>query len=241
MKVILLLAGYATRMYPLTENQPKALLPIKGKAVIDYIIDEINKIPGIDKIYAVTNSRFYTNFANWAKTAPTSIPIEVLDDGTNDNETRRGAIGDIMFTITEKNIDDDLFIVAGDNFFTFPLKEQYDIFHKTGCDTIAGKEIDDIEKLRAFAVAKLDEKGKVIDLVEKPPNPESNLAIFATYFYTKETAKLFKKYLDEGNNKDAPGFFPQWLHKFKDVYAYKMNGDCYDIGTIEMYEKMNRE
>ena len=241
MKVILLLAGYATRMYPLTENQPKALLPIKGKAVIDYIIDEINTLPNIEAIYAVTNSKFYPNFCEWAKTAPTTIPIEVLDDGTTDNETRRGAIGDIYFTITEKNIDDELFIVAGDNFFTFPLKEQYNLFRETGCDTIAGKELDDIEKLKAFAVAKLDENGKVLDLVEKPPVPESNLAIYATYFYKKDTVKMFKQYLDEGNNKDAPGQFPQWLHKIRDVYAYKMNGDCYDIGTIEMYEKMNKE
>ena len=240
MKAIILLAGYATRMYPLTENQPKALLPLRGKAVIDYIIEQINRIPEIDTIYAVTNSKFYTHFCNWAKTAPTIIPIEVLDDGTTTNETRRGAVGDIYFTITEKNIDDELFIVAGDNYFTYDLKEQYDLFRQTGCDTIAGKELDDIEMLKAFAVAKLDENNKVLDLVEKPEKPESNIAIYATYFYLKDTVKLFKQYLDEGNNPDPPGSFPQWLHKIRDVYTYKMNGDCYDIGTIEMYNEMNK-
>jgi len=240
MKAIILLAGYATRMYPLTENQPKALLPLRGKAVIDYIIEQINRIPDIDTIYAVTNSKFYTHFCDWAKTAPTTIPIEVLDDGTTTNETRRGAVGDIYFTITEKNIDDELFIVAGDNYFTYDLKEQFDMFRKTGCDTIAGKELDDIQMLKAFAVAKLDENNKVLDLVEKPENPQSNIAIYATYFYLKDTVKLFKQYLDEGNNPDPPGSFPQWLHKIRDVYAYKMNGDCYDIGTIEMYEEMNK-
>jgi glucose-1-phosphate thymidylyltransferase len=237
MKAIILLAGYATRMYPLTQNQPKALLPLKGKPVIDYIIDQINKLP-VDTIYAVTNSKFYPHFVAWAKTAPTTIPIEVLDDGTTSNENRRGAIGDILFTIEEKNIDDDLFIVAGDNYFTYDLTEQYDVFQRTGCDTIAGKALDDPEQLKAFAVAKLDANGKVLDLVEKPAVPESNMAIYATYFYRKDTVPLFKQYLAQGNNPDAPGRFPQWLHKIRDVYSYTMNGDCYDIGTIEMYERM---
>jgi len=241
MKAIILLAGYATRMYPLTENQPKALLPLRGKAVIDYIIEQINRIPDIDTIYAITNSKFYTHFCDWAKTAPTAIPIEVLDDGTSTPETRLGAVGDVYFTITEKSIDDELFIVAGDNYFTYDLKEQYDLFRKTGCDTIAGKELNDIEMLKAFAVAKLDPDGKVLDLIEKPPEPQSNIAIYATYFYRQDTVKLFKQYLDEGNNADLIGAFPQWLHKIRDVYAYKMNGDCYDIGTIKMYEEMNGE
>jgi len=238
MKAIILIAGYATRMYPLTENQPKALLPLKGKPVIDYIVEQINQLPEVDKIYAVTNHKFYTHFCNWAKTAPTNIPVEVINDGTTSNENRRGANGDIQFCIDEKNIDDELFIVAGDNYFTYDLKEQLNMFRTTGCDTIAGKELDDIEQLKAFAVAKLDANGKVLDLVEKPQVPESNIAIYATYFYKKETIPLFKQYLDEGNDPDKPGSFPQWLHKTRDVYAYIMNGDCYDIGTIKMYEEM---
>ena len=240
MKVIILLAGYATRMYPLTENQPKALLPLRGKPVIDYIIDQINRLPDVDTIYAVTNSKFFPHFTKWALTAPTDIPIEVLDDGTTTNENRRGAVGDIHFTITEKNIDDDLFVVAGDNFFTYDLLEQYNLFREKNCDTIAGKVLNDIEMLKAFAVAKLDENGKVLDLVEKPLVPQSNIAIYATYFYLADTVKLFTQYLEEGNNPDPPGSFPQWLHKIKDVYTYKMDGDCYDIGTIEMYNQMNQ-
>jgi len=239
MKAIILLAGYATRMYPLTENQPKALLPLKGKPVIDYIVEQINKLPEVDTIYAVTNSKFYSHFTMWANTAPTTIPIEVLDDGTTSNENRRGAIGDIFFAIQEKNIDDELFVVAGDNYFTYDLREQYGVFRKTGCDTIAGKELNDIEKLKAFAVAKLDVYGKVVELVEKPAVPESNIAIYAIYFYRRETVPMFCTYLGEGNNPDHPGSFPQWLHRIQDMYNYTMNGDCYDIGTIEMYEDMN--
>ena len=240
MKAIILAAGYATRMYPLTENQPKALLPLKGKIMLDYIVEQINKIPCINKIYVVTNTKFYKNFLDWSKVAPTSLPIEVLDDGTSSNETRLGAIGDIQFTIEQKSIDDELFIVAGDNYFTYDLHEQYEVFKNTGCDTIAGKELDDINKLKAFAVAKLDPTGKVTELVEKPPEPQSNTAIFATYFYRKDTTPMFKQYLEEGNNPDPPGGFVQWLYKQRDVYAYIMNGDCYDIGTLEMYDEMNK-
>ena len=241
MKAIILVAGYATRMYPLTENQPKALLPLRGKPVIDYILDQINRLPAIDKIYVVSNTKFYGHFVDWSKNAPTTLPIEVLDDGTTSNDNRRGAIGDIYFTLTEKNINEDIFIIAGDNYFTYDLREQYDLFQQKGCDTLAGKEINDIEQLKAFAVAKLDSEGKVLDLVEKPKVPESNIAIFASYFYRKDTLPLFNQYLDEGNDPDPPGSFPQWLHKKRDVYAYIMNGDCYDIGTIAMYEAMNKE
>ena len=240
MKAIILVAGYATRMYPLTENQPKALLPLKGKAVIDYIVEQINRLPEVDEIIVVSNSRFYRHFSDWAEVAPTKTPVKVLDDGTTNNDNRRGAVGDIYFALSTLGIDEDIFVIAGDNYFTYDLREQYDFFMEKGCDTVAGKEIDDIEQLKAFAVAKLDPAGKVLDLVEKPSNPESNIGIFASYFYRKDTLPLFKKYLDEGNPPDAPGNFPQWLHKIRDVYAYRMNGDCYDIGTIAMYEAMNQ-
>jgi len=213
---------------------------LKGKPVIDYIIEQINNLPEIDKIYVVTNSKFASHFSGWAETAPASVPVEVIDDGTTSNENRLGAVGDVQFTIAEKSIDDEIFIAASDNYFTYDLREQYQVFRKTGCDTIAAKELYDIEQLKAFAVAQLDPAGKVLDLVEKPKVPKSNTAVYATYFYRKDTAPLFKQYLDEGNNADHIGAFPQWLHKRRDVYAYTMNGDCYDIGTLEMYEKMNK-
>jgi glucose-1-phosphate thymidylyltransferase len=250
MKAIILSAGYATRMYPLTENQPKALLPLRGKPVINYILDQIRLIPEIDAVYVVTNHKFYTHFCEWADAMNSrytsseegaGIPISVLNDGTLSNDDRRGAVGDVVFTIEEKNISDELFVIASDNFFTFDLREQLEVFRRTGCDTLAAMEMDDREKLKAFAVAQLDENGKVLHLEEKPAEPRSNTAIFASYFFRKETVPLFAKYLAEGNSSDNIGAFPAWLSKTQDIYAYKMNGECYDIGTIEMYEKMNRE
>ncbi|MCL1845894.1 MAG: nucleotidyltransferase family protein [Defluviitaleaceae bacterium] len=238
MKAIILAAGYATRMYPLTENTPKPLLPFRGSTVIDHIITQVNNIPGVDEIFVVTNSKFFSHFSQWAKTSESKAKISVLDDGTSSNETRRGAVGDVQFAIDERNIDDEIVVVAGDNFFTYDLREQYDVYRKTGFDTLCGKELDDAEKIKAFAVALLDESGKVIDLEEKPQKPKSNLAIYATYFFKRDTVPLIKKYLDDGGNADLIGAFPQWLYLRRDVHVYKMNGECYDIGTIEMYERL---
>ena len=240
MKAIIPVAGYATRMYPLTEHRPKALLPLWGKPVLDYIMAQIYRLPEIDHVYVVSNARFYAQFCDWAK-GWTSVPLTVLDDGSTDNATRRGAIGAIRLALEAGQIDDEVFVVAGDNYFTYDLREQRDFFRKTGCDTLAGKESDDYEALKSFAVAKLDAQGKVLELVEKPAQPASNIAIYASYFYRRDTVPLFKEYLDAGENPDPPGAFPQWLHTRRDVYAYRINGDSYDIGTLAIYEAMNKE
>jgi glucose-1-phosphate thymidylyltransferase len=238
MKAVILAAGYATRMYPLTLNQPKALLKVGKKAIIDYIIEQLNKLPGLGHIYVVSNHKFIQQFEEWRISAPSSVPVTVLDDGSTDENNRLGAIGDINFAITEAGIDDDIVVIAGDNYLAYDLKEQYGFFKEKGCDTITAGRIDDIELLRRFAVAVLAPDGKVLSLVEKPEEPPTDIAIYATYFYKRETLTLFKKYLNEGNNPDAPGYFPQWLHTKKDMYAYIMNGECYDIGTIDAYEKI---
>ncbi|MDR1664692.1 MAG: nucleotidyltransferase family protein [Clostridiales bacterium] len=240
MKAIILVAGYATRMYPLTLDRPKALLPLNGKPVINYIVEQIHRLPGVETIYVVSNNKFFAHFDAWQKETASAIPIEVLNDGTNNENDRRGAIGDISFTLSEKKIDDDVFIVAGDNYFTYDLREQYDLFRNTGCDTICAARLDDRERLKAFAVAVLREDGRVMELIEKPEDPPSDIAIYASYFYNKSTLPLFERYLSDGNMPDAPGYFVQWLHKIKDVRAYIMNGECYDIGTIAEYEAVGK-
>jgi glucose-1-phosphate thymidylyltransferase len=241
MKAIILVAGYATRMYPLTLNQPKALLSLGGKPVIDYIVEQIERLEVVDHIYVVSNHKFYEPFLTWCSQSKSAVPIDVLDDGTDTNENRRGAIGDILYTLREKNIDDDIFVVAGDNYFTYDLREQYGLFISSGCDTVCAARLADREKLKSFAVAILDENNRVIDLVEKPKEPPSDIAVYATYFDTRETLPLFERYIREGNNTDQPGYFAQWLHKINEVRAYIMNGENHDIGTIEEYEAVNAQ
>lgn len=243
MKSIILAAGYATRLYPLTQDKPKALLTINGIPIISYIVKEINKIDEVDEIYVVSNSKFINDFNLWkTEVEKTSdIPVTVINNGTTNEKNKRGAIGDIYYTIKEKNImNEDIIIIAGDNFFTYDLKKYYNYFKLINKDCVCVKEVNDIKILSQFAVALLDSNSKIIDLEEKPQNPKSNIGVFATYIYKKDTVALIEKYLSEGNNPDAPGYFVQWLYKIKDVRAYKIEGECYDIGTAKIYEEVER-
>jgi len=238
MKAIILTAGYATRMYPLTLNQPKALLPLGGKPVIDYIINQVNTLPDVNEIIVISNHKFYRHFEKWVEAVKSVIPISLLNDGSTNEDDRLGAIGDINFALKENNIDEDIIVIAGDNFMTYPLLEQYQFFKTKQSDTVCAQRLADRKMLSQFAVAILDKSNKVMSLIEKPVDPPSDVAIFATYFYKRDTLPLFDQYMEEGQNTDAPGYFVQWLHKKKDVYAYIMNGECHDIGTIEAYHTM---
>lgn len=240
MKAIILAAGYATRLYPLTLHTPKALLPINQKAIIDYIVEELNTIQEIDAIYVVTNHRFADDFTTWAKTAPGKTPIEVIDDGTTDDTNKKGAVGDIGFVIEQKQIDDELLVIAGDNFFTYSLQDYVNYYREKGHDCVCVKKWPNPEELKQFGVALLDADGKVLDIEEKPAQPKSDTAVFATYLYKQDTVPLFAEYLAAGNNPDAPGNFPAWLYRRKDVYAYTFSGECYDIGTPESYREVCR-
>ena len=243
MKAIILAAGYAVRLYPLTKDRPKALLPIGGRAMLDFLMDEIATVPEIDEAFVVANSRFAGQFADWADGARTRYPdlkIEVLDDGTDTNENRLGAVGDVRFALDRRNIDDDVLVAASDNFFTFPLNDFVDEFRRHGRDTLLGSHLGWSDELKRFGIATLDENGRVLTLTEKPENPLSDIAIFALYLYRRDTLPLIRQYLDEGNDPDAPGHFPEWLHRRRDVRAYLFRGECIDIGTPASYEEIRR-
>ncbi len=240
MKAIILAAGYATRLYPLTIDKPKALLPIGPKPILNYIVNEIETISDIDELIIVSNTKFYGNFVDWKESFDTRLKVTVLDDKTTDDSNKLGAVGDIGFAIDTLGIDDDLLIMAGDNIFTFKLKDYYNAYKSCDKDMILVKKIDDVEELKRMGNVIADNDGKVIAMEEKPANPKSNLAAFAAYIYKKDTVPLVKKYLEEGNNPDAPGFFPSWLYKQKTVMTYAFEGDCYDIGTPKSYEEVNK-
>lgn len=238
MKAIILAAGYATRLYPLTLNMPKALLPIGKKPIIDHIVEKMDTVEELDEIYVVSNDKFASHFEEWAKTAKSRVPIRVLNDGTTDDSNKRGAIGDIAFVIEEARISDDLMVIAGDNFFTYSLADYVRYFHEKDRDCVCVKVWEDESQLSQFGVALLDEKGMVLDIEEKPAKPKSNTAVFAAYLYKKETVPMFAEYLAAGNKPDAPGNFPAWLYHKKEVYAYTFDGECYDIGTPESYHEV---
>ena len=219
------------------------LLPLAERPMLDYLVDRIAAVPDVEEIHLVTNARFAPDFERWAATrSGGGIPITVHDDGTTSNDDRLGAIGDLQFTIDRAALDDDLLIVAGDNLFDFDLRDLIEFWRGKGDgSTIAVREIDDRELLRQYSVIEVDEKGRVISLVEKPDEPEGTLAGVAIYVLRREHVPLVRLYLNEGNVPDQPGRLFVWLYARVPVFAYRFAGDWLDIGDRDqLLEADNR-
>ncbi len=237
MKAVILAAGYATRMYPLTLDFPKPLLPVGGKSIIDWLTDDITA-SGIKDIYVVTNHKFYPEFLEWSEKRK---GVSVLDDGTESNETRLGALRDIEYVTESAGIDDDIFVLAGDNVLDFSFSSflSYAREKKTSC--VMRHFQEDVEKLRRTGVCTVDEDGRVLSMVEKPQNPPSCWAVPPFYYYKRTDLPLLKRAIAEGISTDAPGSFISYLCKRSTVHAFLMPGHRYDIGTIEGWEKLRDE
>ena len=243
MIAILLAAGYATRLYPLTKDKPKSLLPLGRRLIIDYIMDSVDLIPDLKSVILVTNDRFASQFEQWASgtNREGKAPITILNDGTTDDTNKKGAIGDIIYTIEQMNIDEDICILAGDNIFTYDIVRMYDFFREKNAPTLVAINVPELHQRQKLAVAVLDDDCRVLDMEEKPQVPKSCWGIYATYFYGRDILPLFSEYIEERNSPDAPGNFPSWLYKRMPVYAFKGDGECIDIGTLENYEKTCRD
>lgn len=240
MKVLILCAGYATRLYPLTKDRPKHLLIIAGRTMLEHTIVKLEQVSGIDEIYLVTNHKFFPQFQYWQKTFKSSKKIEVLDDGTISDGTKLGAIGDMKFVIEKEHINDDLLVLAGDNLFRLNLVDFVNFF-KTYGTAIAIYDVKSKDLVSKYSEVKLDKENRVISFTEKPVNPETTLAAICMYLFPKEKLGLINKYLDEGNNPDQPGRYIQWLHKRENVYGFVFSDKWYDIGDINQYNEANKE
>ncbi|HIT86070.1 MAG TPA: nucleotidyltransferase family protein [Candidatus Ornithomonoglobus intestinigallinarum] len=237
MKCILLAAGYATRLYPLTENMPKALLKLGDKTILDMVVEKIDEVSEVDDIFIVTNNKFYTHFSDWAKSYSGPKRVKVLNDGTTSNDNRLGAIGDLKFVIDSENIDDEILVMASDNIFGFPLTDFTGEYAKRHTDMICAHRIENKAELHTMGVVELDKDGRVLSFEEKPERPKSDLGVPPFYLYRRETLALIDKYLAEGNNPDAPGHFIPWLITQTDVYAHVFDATRIDIGTVESYNE----
>ena len=237
MTSIILAAGYATRMYPLTLNYPKPLLEVGGKKIIDWLIEDLEK-SGVERTVVVSNHKFISQFQAWAEGRENII---VLDDGSEDNDHRLGAVKDIEFAIEKANIDDDIVVLAGDNVLNFSLSSfiEYGRKRKTSC--IMRHEEKDENKLRKTGDIEINEDELVLNMEEKPKEPKSNWAVPPFYYYTKEDKDLIKEGIASGCGTDAPGSFVSWLVKTRPVHAYRMIGERFDVGSIEGYEKIKKE
>ena len=232
MKALILAAGYATRLRPLTDTIPKQLLPVGGRPMVDWILDRIEETSA-DEIHLVTNARFAADFERWA----VGKDVRVHNDGTTSNEDRLGAIGDIDFV----GLDDDLLAIAGDNLFDYSLADYESYWRAKGGSAVAVHDVGDRELARRYGIVDVDADDRITNFVEKPADPPTTLCATATYLYRREHAALVSTYLAEGNPHDQPGNFVAWLHKREPVYAYRFSGAWYDIGDhAQLLEADNR-
>ncbi|MEI6632653.1 MAG: nucleotidyltransferase family protein [Chlamydiota bacterium] len=236
MKALIMAAGYATRLYPLTKNNAKPLLPIAGRPIIDYIADALDRVAEIDRISVVTNHRFAPLFAKWAEKRRGRAPVTVVDDGTVSDADKLGAIGDIRYVIGKEKIDDDLFVVLGDNLFDLDLTRIVLFFREKGT-TVAAYDVADRDAAKLYGILGVDGAGRVVNFVEKPADPPSTLAAIGMYLFPREKIGLFEEYAREGSKMDAPGFYIRWLYPRETIYAYVFRGVWYDIGDLEMYRR----
>lgn len=236
MKLIVLAAGYATRLYPLTLDRPKPLLPVGGRPMLEHILERLAPI-GIDTTYVVTNSKFAPQFEDWA----TGRDVEVVDDGTATEEDRLGAIGDLGLVLERAAIDDDLIVVAGDNLFDRDLDGFGELAREKQAPALAVYDVGDLGEMRKYGAVEVDDDDRVVGFEEKPADPRTTLAALALYHYPRAALPLVRRYLDEGNNPDQPGRLIAWLHTRTPVYAWRFEGRWYDIGSQETLEAADAE
>ena len=241
MKCLILAAGYATRLYPLTENFPKPLLEVNGKPIISWILDDIDANVDIEEYIVVTNHRFAEHFNEWKEKCGLHHPITVLDDGSTENDNRLGAVQDIVFAVNRLKIEDDLMVLAGDNLLNFSLKGFINYFKKVNHTCVMRHYESSVEKLRKTGVASMDDNGMITLMEEKPSEPKSNWAIPPFYIYSKEDLYLLNNAINDGCDTDAPGGFIAWLCTQCKVYAYEMPGRRYDIGDLNTYKAAQHE
>jgi glucose-1-phosphate thymidylyltransferase len=243
MKVIILAAGYATRLYPLTLTRPKPLLPVAGQPMIDYVLDNLAPIGGIDRVIIVTNAKFASHFERWAedyRAHKAKLDFTVVNDGSTDDSNKLGAIGDLHLVLEREKLDDDIIVVAGDNLFSESLEAFGAFCRKIEEPVLAVYDVGSLEDIKKYNAITFDASGRITFFEEKPKQPASTVTGIALYYYPRKTIPLIRQYVAEGNNPDQPGRLVQWLYSRTPVYVWSVPGLWYDIGSKETLEEANR-
>ena len=239
MKCLLLGAGYATRLYPLTQECPKPLLPVGGIPILERILEKVAAAKAVDRAYVVTNHRFSAQYDHWLQGfRKPAFQVEIIDDQTTSNADRLGAIGDIDFVMRSAGIEDDLLVIAGDNLFDFPL-EDFLAFALQKRAAIALYDVKDLRLASLYGIVTTAEDGRVTGFEEKPPAPKATLACLAVYFFGREYLPRIRQYLEAGGKKDALGHYIEWFHQQVPLFGWLIPGSWYDIGDLDSYQKAN--
>lgn len=234
MKCLILAAGYATRLYPLTENFPKPLLKVGDKTILDWLLDDIELSGEIDEYVVISNHKYARHFDDWTKTKP--YKITVVDDGTSTNETRLGAVKDVQFAIEKLKLDSDLLVIAGDNLLDFTLNSFIDYAKAKQTSCIMRYYEPNDEKLKKCGVVTIDENDLILNMTEKSPTPATHWCCPPFYYYTREDSRRVADGIAAGCGTDAPGSYIAWLCTVTPVHAMEMPGSRYDIGNLQSYE-----
>ena len=238
MKCLILAAGYATRLYPITQNFPKPLLDVNGKTILDWLVDDIDTAGCVDEYVVISNHRFAQHFEQWAAQKPQKITV--VDDGTSTNETRLGAVCDIQFAIDQLHLDDDMLVIAGDNVLDFSMTRFIDYASEKQTSCVMRFYVDDLKTLQKSGVLCIDDSDRIVSMEEKPAEPKSNWCCPPFYYYTRADARLVRAGIDAGCGTDAPGSYIAWLCTQTAVHAMQMPGQRYDIGDVASYEEVKQ-
>jgi len=233
MKAIILAGGYAKRLWPLTKNKPKQLLSVGGRPMIEYIIEKLEAQKEIDKIIISTNEKFEENFKEWLSEYKSTKDISLVIEPTLSEKNKLGSVGALGYLIREKNIDEELMIIGGDNLFEFALRDLINYYREKKGNVVALYDLKSIQRAKNYGVAKVDENMKIIDFIEKPKTPPSTLVSTACYMLSPEGVRSILTYLEKGENPDAIGFFIKWLIKRERVFGFVFSGKWFDIGSLE--------
>ena len=243
MKLIILAAGYATRLYPLTINQPKPLLKVSERPMIEHVIDHLKDVPELTGVIIISNEKFHGHFEKWASDYQISgknIPITVVNDKSTDENNRLGAIGDMVFAMNDQSVDEDVIVVAGDNLFSQSIKAFGEFCLEKKAPVLGVYDVGRLEYTKKYSEVHTDMNGHITSFEEKPENPSTTVIGIALYYYPKDLIPTIKQYVEDGHNADQPGRLVQWLYPRIPVFTWSLPGLWYDIGSKETLEEANR-
>jgi glucose-1-phosphate thymidylyltransferase len=242
-KLIVLAAGYATRLHPLTLNQPKPLLPVADKPMMEHVLDNLMPVDEIDQIFIVTNDKFAEHFQRWAnnyKTGDKVRPIEIINDRSTDDASKLGAIGDLNLVLNQADIDNDIIVVGGDNLFSKSLEGLSDYCRGRQAPVLGVYDVGNLEEIKKYNSIEIDDQDRITFFEEKPEQPKSTLTGIALYYYPRAVLPLIRQYIAEGNNPDQPGRLVQWMYPRTPFYVWRVPGIWFDVGAKETLAEANR-